>query len=247
MAGLFGTLLDPNLGAGLGGLLQQPQVGPPGFQRPPSAPPGDFTPDQQRRIDQSASMPIPQQQKHGFFDHGIGSALKTILAGALDGVSMHYGGQPGGYNAMQQQNEQARQLHELMARSQMAAQEAERKRSADNQDWQAHYDYEAAHPKPANNDTVNDYNFLADKLGPDVASQYLRNLGDPMVTIPLSDGRYYSGPRSGLGAALRGESGTPQEGQTATNPQTGEKLIFRGGQWVPVGGGVSNGTGGFPR
>ncbi len=26
----------------------------------------------------------------------------------------------------------------------------------------------------------------------------------------------------------------PQEGQTATNPQTGEKLIFRGGQWQPL-------------
>lgn len=27
-----------------------------------------------------------------------------------------------------------------------------------------------------------------------------------------------------------------QEGATATNPQTGEKIIFRGGQWQPVGG-----------
>lgn len=30
-----------------------------------------------------------------------------------------------------------------------------------------------------------------------------------------------------------------QEGQTATNPQTGEKIVFRGGQWSPVGGSVS--------
>jgi hypothetical protein len=25
-----------------------------------------------------------------------------------------------------------------------------------------------------------------------------------------------------------------QEGSTATNPKTGEKIIFKGGQWVPV-------------
>jgi len=30
----------------------------------------------------------------------------------------------------------------------------------------------------------------------------------------------------------RSAAGSPQEGQTATNPKTGEKLIFRGGQWV---------------
>lgn len=29
------------------------------------------------------------------------------------------------------------------------------------------------------------------------------------------------------------------EGQTATNPQTGERVVLRGGQWVPVGGGQS--------
>lgn len=28
--------------------------------------------------------------------------------------------------------------------------------------------------------------------------------------------------------------GNGQQGQTATNPQTGEQLIFRGGQWIPV-------------
>lgn len=36
-----------------------------------------------------------------------------------------------------------------------------------------------------------------------------------------------------------------QEGATATNPKTGEKIQFKGGQWVPMGGGGSNATGGF--
>jgi hypothetical protein len=35
------------------------------------------------------------------------------------------------------------------------------------------------------------------------------------------------------------------EGATATNPQTGEKVMFRNGEWVPAGGGASNGVGNF--
>lgn len=34
--------------------------------------------------------------------------------------------------------------------------------------------------------------------------------------------------------------------QTAVNPQTGERLILRDGQWVPAGGAGSNASGGFP-
>lgn len=49
-------------------------------------------------------------------------------------------------------------------------------------------------------------------------------------------------PRYAIGG---GQAAGIQEGATATNPQTGEKVIYRGGQWVPMGGGVSNGTGGF--
>lgn len=36
-----------------------------------------------------------------------------------------------------------------------------------------------------------------------------------------------------------------QDGATATNPQTGEKIVFRGGQWQPIGGAVSNGGSNF--
>jgi hypothetical protein len=44
------------------------------------------------------------------------------------------------------------------------------------------------------------------------------------------------------GAAVGGIA----EGATATNPQTGQKIQFRGGQWVPMGGAGSNASGGFP-
>lgn len=51
-----------------------------------------------------------------------------------------------------------------------------------------------------------------------------------MVSVPGKDnGRVQAGtPQQRAGAS------TASEGQTATNPQTGEKLMFRGGQWVPA-------------
>lgn len=42
------------------------------------------------------------------------------------------------------------------------------------------------------------------------------------------------------------QQGGVQEGATATNPQTGQKLRFQGGQWVPMGGAASNGSAMFP-
>ncbi len=41
---------------------------------------------------------------------------------------------------------------------------------------------------------------------------------------------------SGAAVAPQSGGGGPKDGDTATNPQTGAKIIWRGGQWVPVGG-----------
>lgn len=75
---------------------------------------------------------------------------------------------------------------------------------------------------------------------------YDKKTQDPFVIVP------------GVGVVLRRDidaaiaSGVPdanvkviQEGATATNPKTGDKVKFQNGQWVPVGGGSSNATGGF--
>jgi hypothetical protein len=49
--------------------------------------------------------------------------------------------------------------------------------------------YDRAHPKPVNNDTVNDFNFIGQQLGPQAGKQYLTNMIDPVVNVPLPDGR----------------------------------------------------------
>lgn len=109
---------------------------------------------------------------------------------------------------------------EQMDREQwQATQAAQLKRAQDFADWQQRYDYEAAHPRPVNNDTINDYNFIRDQLGEGAAQQYLRNLGDPSVTVPLPGNRVYSGPRSGLGGALGGGSAP-----SASRPAIGTEL-----------------------
>lgn len=41
-------------------------------------------------------------------------------------------------------------------------------------------------------------------------------------------------PSSGRGGGSGGGKGGVREGQTATNPQTGAKVVYRGGKWVPA-------------
>lgn len=152
-------------------------------QTPPIAPPQDY-----------GNGPIAPKQNAG---REPGTGIGALIVGSIgDALLQHSGGQPVYAQNMMQRREMA-------MRSQMAAAE----RQAKWEDWKRQFDYEAAHPKPMNNDTVNDYQFIAQQLGEDAAKQYLRNLGDPMVNIPLSDGRFYSGPRSGMGAAMGGMQG----------------------------------------
>jgi hypothetical protein len=52
-----------------------------------------------------------------------------------------------------------------------------------------------------------------------------------IVAPILEEGGWLAVPSSAPGAP---DAGGPKEGATATNKQTGEKLIFRGGQWGPA-------------
>lgn len=73
----------------------------------------------------------------------------------------------------------------------------------------------------------------------DLADQYLTNRADPLVNMDInSDGIPDIAPRSAIMGRIQG--GQPQE-QTATNPQTGERIRLnpQTGQWEPIQGGAS--------
>lgn len=87
-------------------------------------------------------------------------------------------------------------------------------------------------------------------LTPEAQDAYNKmHRGDPTVTLTLPGDRgIYSGPQSGLGPALQGLAG----GNQGPKPGTVENgYQFMGGNpadpkaWKPVGGGASNGVGGF--
>lgn len=173
------------------------------YQTPPIAPPQDY-----------GNGPIAPQQSAG---REPGTGIGALIVGSIgDALLQHSGGQPVYAQNMMQRREMA-----------MRSQQAAAERQAKWEDWKRQFDYEAAHPKPMNNDTVNDYQFITQQLGEDAAKQYLRNLGDPMVNAPLSDGRFYSGPRSGMGAAMGGmqkpaasdwDNAKPYTGGASTQP-----------------------------
>lgn len=76
-----------------------------------------------------------------------------------------------------------------------------------------------------------------------------------LKTTEPGGGLYGVDPRTGTTRVLvqpNDGSGTfgqaaVQEGATATNPQTGEKVVYRNGQWQKVGGGAGNGANNFQR
>lgn len=169
---------------------------------------------------QGMGQPAPQQ---GGFNAPGGTAEKLFAIGGMLQGDQNAVGQ---YHAMQQ------------ARG-TAAQEAQKDalaRQAERAEWQWRKEWELAHPAPVNNDTEADYNFILRQQGPEAAAQYLRNIGDPTVTVPLPGNRVYSGPRSGLGGALGGQ---------AAQPQVLGNSLPQG--WTVQGGPTQPASGGFPR
>lgn len=96
----------------------------------------------------------------------------------------------------------------------------------------------------------------AEALGmtPEQTKQAWLQKYDPWKTVPYQQGggvaawNPVTGEKQVIVQPNAGEAQPQQfsDGMTATNPQTGEKVTFKNGQWVPVGGAVSNGGGNFP-
>lgn len=188
-------------------------------------------------------QPAPPQNKRWL--EGGKFTAKDGIGLVLGALGDAFSGRPTTANMIWDTTNQRRKVE-------MEQQQYQRKREDDFADWQKQFDYERANPKPVNNDTQRDFEFIRGTLGEEAANQYLRNLGDPMVTVPLPNGQVYSGPRSGMGSALGG--GQAQQGGNlpTVSDQRSYDLIPAGsqyrdpsGQIRTKGGGASNGTGSF--
>lgn len=148
----------PNMGAPLGlffrGFGQQPDYSTPGYGGPISGA-------------QPAMPQLPEDK--GFFSRG---GMGVQLLGTIgDAVSSAYGGSTPYAAASNQFRQRQQQLQDY------------RMRQADEMaQWTAQQEWKRANPEPVNNDTVNDYKFIAQMLGEDEAKRYLSNVAAGPVT-----------------------------------------------------------------
>lgn len=112
------------------------------------------------------------------------SILPYALAAVEDTLSRQMGYQPQGVARL---NAAQAQQQEMAARS--AAEQ--RKRAMELADWRWKEQWKRDNPMPANNDTVADYEFIRERLGPEAAETYLRNRADPPQYRQGPDGRFY--------------------------------------------------------
>lgn len=177
--------------------------------------------------------PTAGQQRPKFF--GKGGAGWDVLSSIGDSLMM-LSGMPGAAELVSarrhaQTQTQARQWQ---------MQDRERERALEQQQWLERQIWERQHPTPVRNDTVNDYEFLRQKLGDEAANQYLRNFAaGPVMAV---DGFDAAGnptktfvPRGSLGAGVT-QGGIDMDGPAPTKP-VGKLRPVQGG--APSQGGAS--------
>lgn len=150
------------------------------------------------------------------------AALGALLQGNMGGVMAYH----------QNQRQAAMQRQQALA----AEQNYQRQRADEFTDWKAREQWKLDNPGPAGDDRTafqKDYEYMAQNFGPEVAEQFARTKYEaPPMVVQNPDGTRTIYP---AGAIPRGQP-------------TGELPTFSPDDWdkgQPMGGGVSNGTGGF--
>lgn len=130
--------------------------------------------------------PAPDPRPNGFFGEG---GVGRNIAGYLGDYLAQLGG--------------ARPIFAPVMQQRQALHQQQTKRQNDWEDWVRQAQWERANPKPVNNDTVADYEFIRSKLGDTAGQEYLRNKANPPQYRQGPDGQFY---RIDTGAA---ESSAP--------------------------------------
>lgn len=224
----------------LPGVKRRPSWMPPEYGTPGIVPAQAGTDlglgEDQGAVDYYASQPRAPEKKGG----GLGEVLKTLFAGALDGVAKHYGFEPGGYNMMKKRMEQEEERKNLLEK--LALERA-------GYVWKKGIDQQFADPPELPADVRVAQWFQ--NAPPEQKAAYLESRrGDPLVSTTLPGNRFYSGPASGLPGALGAVAGGGNPDITPTIEDGHSYTPGPGGRanpanWKPVGGGVSNGPGNF--
>jgi len=167
--------------------------------------------------------------------------FKPNLIGVIgDAMQVFGGGQATYMNGVREQQQRA----ELMRERAMLAQQ---ERQTGWQDYVRKQEYERdnpAAPQPTEFERILKASGLPEAQQVTLMQQYAQNRANPVQGVKTYDADGNETLQFMRPSAMGQQSG-PQEGATASNPKTGEKLVFTNGAWKPAGGSVGNGTGGF--
>jgi hypothetical protein len=186
--------------------------------------PSFLDPETQQAVSQYASMPqqpVQQQAKPSMFNR--------VLNG-LQGAGAALRDDPGVFEGYQ--NRQAQQ-NQFQQRQQQEQIDYARKIEDDRNNWLFQQQYKAGHPEAGTDEFSRAMAAAGIQPGTleyqNMARQRAMGLADPTVTTMLPGDRFYSGPRSQMGAALGGGGG----GQPPTAP-VGRLTPITGGAAGPA-------------
>lgn len=196
---------------------------------------------------QPVAMPQPLPPVPTGFNKPGGLAERL---GALGGVFLNAGGMPN--NALQEFHALQQHRQDLALKAQQDAAKMYQPQDIGGSLVRLNPQtgkYEAVYtpdPKPVNNDTANDYEYIKAHLGPEAADSYLRNIAaGPPMAVDNGDGTKTIYPRGAFGGAPA--AGGPAPGMIKNGYR------FKGGNpkdqnaWEPIGGATPSASGGFRR